>query len=337
MNGPVLRIDYLEIKSVLINNLLKYGFEKNKAEILSGIFADNNLYGKDSHGLNRFPSFIQSLKNNVINIDAKPEKINGNKAYEQWDGHLGAGPLNAVFSTDRVMKLADVYGIGCVAIRNSNHWMRGGTYGWRAAEQGYFFICWSNTKPNMPAWGSDEPRLGNNPFVMAIPKKNGPVVLDMAMSQYSYGSMELHSKMNEELPYAGGYDKKGELTTNPDSIIETQRALPAGLWKGSGLALVLDLMAAILSDGKSTKTIGEQEEEFGLSQVFIAIKPGLSGTAQAMNQAVDDILKDYQSTKNIEGIDIFYPGERSVNAYKDRKINGIPVKKSVWDGIKEMI
>jgi len=337
MSETELRIDYEEIKSVLNDILMNYGFDEDKAGRLSEIFADNNLYGKDSHGLNRFPSFIQSLKSDIINIEAIPQKVKGFSAFEQWDAQLGAGPLNAAFSTDRAMNLADKFGVGCVALRNSNHWMRGGTYGWCAAEKGYFFISWSNTKPNMPAWGSDEPRLGNNPMVIAIPKKNGPVVLDMAMSQYSYGSLEVRSKNDKDLPFVGGYDEDGNLTTQPDDILATQRALPAGLWKGAGLALVLDIMAAILSDGKSTKTIGEQVEEYGLSQVFIAVKPGMTGTTRAINQTVEEIITDYQSSNKIEGIDIIYPGERCINAYKDRKEKGIPVQQSVWDGIREML
>jgi len=124
--------------------------------------------------------------------------------------------------------------------------MCGGTYGWRAAEAGFPFICWSNTKPNMPAWGSSESRLGNNPLIIAIPKDKGPVVLDMAMSQYAYGTLEVKSREKEKLSHDGGFDSDGNLTRNPDKIIESQRPLPVGLWKGSGLALVLAVIDAFV-------------------------------------------------------------------------------------------
>jgi len=336
MNKTVKRVAYSEIKNVLSKILENYGFNSERADILAGIFADNNLYGKDSHGLNRFPVFINSIEKELVDVNAVPEKVKKFQAFEQWDGKLGAGPLNAVICADRTMALADENGIGCLALRNTNHWMRGGTYGWRAAERGYFFICWSNTTPNMPAWGSDEPRLGNNPLIIAIPKKNGPVVLDMAMSQYSYGSLEVHSKNNEDLSFEGGYDEKGKLTTNPDDILTTQRTLPAGLWKGAGLALVLDLMAAFLSDGKSSKAIGDQQDEYGLSQVFIAIKSDVVGSTDALNKIVEEIISDYHQSKKVEDNDIYYPGERSMNAFKDRKENGIPVNISFWNEIKEM-
>ena len=84
------------------------------------------------------------------------------------------------------MEIASVQGMGCVAIANTNHWMRGGSYGWQAADAGVIGICWTNTLANLPPWGAAEPRVGNNPLVVAVPRADGPVVLDMAMSQFSF-------------------------------------------------------------------------------------------------------------------------------------------------------
>jgi 3-dehydro-L-gulonate 2-dehydrogenase len=88
---------------------------------------------------------------------------------ERWNGKLGMGNLVAKKAMARAIELAGKLGIGCVAVRNTNHWMRGGTYGWQAADAGCIGICWTNTFPNMPAWGGTDPRIGNNPFVLAIP------------------------------------------------------------------------------------------------------------------------------------------------------------------------
>jgi 3-dehydro-L-gulonate 2-dehydrogenase len=79
---------------------------------------------------------------------------------EQWNGILGPGPLNAVYATERAMHLASAHGIGCVALGYTNHWMRGGYYGWQAAKKGFVFIGWSNTIANMPAWNAVDTRLG---------------------------------------------------------------------------------------------------------------------------------------------------------------------------------
>ena len=104
-------------------------------------------------------------------------------------GGGGPGNLNAQASMSRAMALGREHGIGCVALGNTNHWMRGGTYGWQAADAGMIGICWTNTLANLPAWGAKMPGLGNNPLVIAVPRPEGHVVLDMAMSQFSYGAL----------------------------------------------------------------------------------------------------------------------------------------------------
>ena len=151
------------------------------------IFTEISIDGIYTHGVNRFPRFIKYIKEGYVKPDATPSLENKFGGIEQWNGNLGPGILNALQVTGTVIYLADQYGIGCVALRNTNHWMRGGTYGWQAAKAGYVFIGWTNTIANMPAWGAKDAKLGNNPLVMALPYKNEAIVLDMAMSQYSYG------------------------------------------------------------------------------------------------------------------------------------------------------
>src|SRR6185436_16037737 len=132
----------------------------------------------------------ETIKNGIVDIHAAPELIGSHGAIEQWDGRRGVGNLNAHASMSRAISLARADGIGCVALRNTNHWMRGGNYGWQAVEAGVIGICWTNTMPNLPPWGASEPSLGNNPLVIGVPRTNGHVVLDMAMSQFSYGTLE---------------------------------------------------------------------------------------------------------------------------------------------------
>ena len=142
--------------------------------------------------------------------------------------------------------MAGDLGLGLVGLNNTTHWMRGGSYGWQAADEGFAAICWTNTESCMPPWGARTVGIGNNPLIIAVPGKNGHVVLDMAMSQYSYGKLQVTRLKNEELPFPGGFDKNGDLTTHPGTIEHTQRILPTGYWKGSGLAIVLDILTARL-------------------------------------------------------------------------------------------
>src|SRR5205823_1096144 len=151
--------------------------------------------------------------------------------------------------------------LGCVALKNTNHWMRGGSYGWQAAEAGVIGICWTNTMPNLPPWGASDQRLGNNPLVIAVPRPPGHVVLDMAMSQFSYGALASYRLRGEQLPVAGGFDIDGQLTRDPAAIEHSGRPLPIGFWKGSGLALMLDMLAALLSGGRATHQVPPNPDE----------------------------------------------------------------------------
>lgn len=331
MQDNTIRVGFIQLRSVLEFHLMKAGFNKNNAQVLARVFSENELSGKTSHGVNRFPEFLESVENGHVDVNAEPVWVKSIRSIEQWDGKLGAGPLNAFRCTDRAMELAQEYGIGCVTLKNTNHWLRGGTYGQRAAEAGFVFIGWSNTKPNMPAWGSHEVKLGNNPLVMAVPGPIAPVVLDMAMSQYSYGKMEIFAKKGEKLPSEGGYDTEGNLTKNPESILKSERTLPAGLWKGSGLALVLDILATLLSGGRSTAEIGQDKDEYGLSQIFIAISLQMTGDGDEAKEIVMNILDDFH-TSGTDGSDtIYYPGELPAETRSNNLRDGIPVDKTFWN------
>ena len=140
------------------------------------------------------------VRNESVDPSAQPRVVARFGAMERWDGQRGTGNLNAHAAMSRAIALSREHGIGCVAMCNTNHWMRGGTYGWQAAEAGMIGICWTNTMPNLPPWGGAERAIGNNPLVIAVPRAKGPVVLDMAMSQFSYGTLESYRKRGEQLP-----------------------------------------------------------------------------------------------------------------------------------------
>lgn len=329
----IMRIPYDQLKAEFKRVLVTIGFTDSKADECAGIFADNSRDGVQSHGLNRFPVFVQYVKEGLVNPDAAPEKINAFGAIEQWDGNLGPGMLNARLSMNRAIALAKDNGIGCVAIKQTNHWMRGGTYGWQAAEAGYVGICFTNTIANLPPWGGTETRLGNNPLIIAIPKAGGHIVLDMAISQYSYGKLYQYDSSGKPLPVPGGYDKEGNLTTDAAAILATKRALPIGFWKGSGLSLVLDLLVTLLSGGHSTAAITQSgKKETGVSQVFIAIK-----TDNEKNAAlIDDILAYTKSGTAEQNSEILYPGENMLRT-RERNINeGVLVDEKIWAELMAM-
>ena len=329
------RIPYDTLVQEFVRVLRASGLGGERSERAARIFADASRDGVHSHGLNRFPRFISTLEEGHVDAHAEPERLAAFGAVERWDGHLGPGNLNASVAMDRAVDLAREHGIGCVALQNTNHWMRGGTYGWQAADAGMIGLCWSNTKPNLPPWGARDPRLGNNPLIVAVPHEAGHVVLDMAVTQFSYGQLESHRRAGRPLPVDGGYDADGRLTRDAEAIERSQRPLPIGFWKGSGLSLVLDLLAAVLSGGNAVHEI--TPEESSLSQVFIAIDPRpLQAEASERDIVAEILAYVHDATPLEEDGRVYYPGERSMLTRRESMEKGVQVDPEVWANVRAM-
>jgi 3-dehydro-L-gulonate 2-dehydrogenase len=332
------RIPFDVVENRLALVLRGLGFRDDRAELCARLFAETTRDGVYSHGVNRFARFVATIRNGSVDPSAEPRVVARFGAMERWDGQRGPGNLNAWAAMGRAIALSGEHGIGCVAMAHTNHWMRGGTYGWQAAEAGVIGLCWTNTMPNVPPWGGVEPAIGNNPLVMGVPRAKGHVVLDMAMSQFSYGALESYRKRGELLPVDGGFSAEGKLTRDPEAIEKSQRLLPVGYWKGSGLAVVLDMVAAMTSLGNATHAIANDPlKETGLSQMFVAIDPRGLGDAARMEQIADEVVESVHRTRAAEaGKRVRYPGENTVRLREENRRLGLPVEDGVWEEILRM-
>lgn len=326
------RIPLDELQATLAGILVRLGFAQDRADGCARLFAETTRDGVYTHGVARFPRFVAMIRNGSVDVHAEPELKVSFGAIERWDGRRGPGNLNAQFCMERAIALGREHGVGCVALGNTNHWMRGGTYGWQAAEAGCIGICWTNTMPNLPPWGGVEPVLGNTPLVIAVPRAKGPVVMDTAMSQFSYGALESYRLRGEMLPVDGGFDSQGKLTRDPGAIEQTQRPLPTGYWKGSGIAMVLDTMGAMLGFGLATHRLARDPlREVGLSQVFVAMNPVAFGSREEQEQIADAIVASVQGSKPAEpGRPVRYPGEKTLRTREENTRLGVPVDPEMW-------
>ena len=331
----MLRIPFDELHRIFTAVLTRLGFSAERADLCARLFAETSLDGVYSHGANRFPRFVAMIRSGAVDPHATPECISAFGALERWDGHRGPGNLNAHAAMQRALALSRAHGIGCVALRNTNHWMRGGSYGWQAANAGSIAICWTNTMPNLPAWGTREASVGNNPLILAVPRRAGHLVLDMAMSQFSYGALESYARRGELLPVPGGFDAADTLTRDPSAIEASQRPLPIGYWKGSGLALLLDAVAAITALGNATHQLSRDPlQETTLSQMFLAIHPAALGASADMNRMADEIVASLHAAAPIEpGRPARYPGEQTLRLREENLRLGIPVDEAIWQQI----
>ena len=334
----MIRIPFDELLARVQGVLLGAGLAPERAALGARLTAETDRDGVRTHGIARLPRFVEMVRLGRIDPLATPERVAGFGSLERWTGHRGPGNLAAHAMTARAVELARTHGVGAVALADTTHWMRGGTYGWQAADAGCALLAWTNTMPNLPPWGATSPALGNNPLILAVPRANGPVVLDIAMSQFSYGALASHRLRGETLPVPGGYDEAGEITQDPAAVERTQRALPIGFWKGSGLSFVLDLLAASLAGGQATHHLPPDPLfEVGVSQIFLAISPGAVGSVAEMEQLAQGCIDALHGTEPVTaGIQPRYPGEGTSRVREESLRLGVGIDEAVWSAFLQL-
>jgi len=138
------------------------------------------------------------------------------------------------------------------------------------------------------------------------------------------------------LAVAGGFNRQGELTTDAGEILQSECALPMGYWKGAGLSLLLDMLAAILSDGLATHQISK-EVETASSNIFIAFDLNQSGRSRATGEVIKNIIDDYLlATPVSQHSPILYPGQRVLQTRAVNRHQGIPVRQPTWQSILDL-
>ena len=300
------------------------------------IFAGNSLDGVYSHGMNRYPRYLSDMQSGLC--DAKvtqAERVSGLGGLEVWDAHFGVGPLIAQQMAERAIELARTHGIACVALRNNSHWLRAGRYGLMMADAGMMGLCMTNTCMNLVAYGAKEPSTGNNPITIAIPRRAGSLVMDMAVSQYAFGKLEIMAQEGGMLDTPCGYDTDGNLTNDPKKIVESGLMTPMALWKGSALSIMIDLMVSMLSLGRTSLEIGKPADgEKGMSQMFVCMNPAAvidMDKAEAQMEKTIAFLNSLEPKDGAHGVHA--PGENLEKTRARNRERGIPVTEDTWQKI----
>ena len=325
-------VTFDQLQNEIARVLLKSGVREEKARLISNIYAENSLVGVYSHGANIFVNTCKRILEGTVDANAEPEKIGGLGGFERWDGNKGLGPYNAYMSAMRAAELAKEHGIGCVSLRNTNHWGRAGKYSSLIADNGMIGICATNGTSCMATWGGTTSRIGNNPMTIAVPREGGNVAVDTAFSQFSFGQLNNHKTAGKLLPVLGGYDANGEMTNDPNPVIETRKLLPVGYWKGAALATLIDLVVSCAAIGNTTKQLDEIGSELYMSQIFIAIHFSAVGGSEEAKQIVEDTLAYVKDTELAPGFEsVRFPGQSLIDTRKKNLQDGIPLNDDVWE------
>lgn len=332
-----MRVSYDEAVTMMRRGLMRY-MPEDKALRFAEIFAGNSLDGVLSHGMNRYPRYLRDMDSELCDRRVtQAERVSGFGGLEVWDAHFGVGPLIAEQMASRAIELAKAHGIACVSVRNNSHWLRAGRYGLMMADAGLMGICFTNTCMNLTAYGALEPSTGNNPITLAIPRSKGSLVMDMAVSQYAYGKLELMAQQGKMLDTPCGYDGDGNLTCDPAKIIESGLMMPMAMWKGSALSIMLDLMAAALSMGRTSREIGTPADgEKGMSQVFIAIHAAAVADMQVVERQMEETIAFLHGLAPLDGQhSVHAPGENLAAIRAKGLEEGIPVAEETWQFITQ--
>lgn len=328
-------VSYAEAVAAMEKGLLPY-MSAEHAHHFAEIFAGNSLDGVYSHGMNRYARYLGDMKSGLCDATVmEAERVSGVGGLEVWDAHFGVGPVIAEQMANRAVELAKEHGVACVALRNNSHWLRAGRYGLMMADAGMMGLCMTNTAMNLVAYGAKEASTGNNPITIAIPRKAGSLVMDMAVSQYAFGKLEIMAQEGQMLDTDCGYDVEGNLTSDPRKIVESGLMLPMALWKGSALSIMIDLMVSMLSLGRTSLEIGDPSKgEKGMSQIFICMNPAAVVDMDKAEEQMEKTIAFLNTLEPKEGSrGVHAPGQNLEKTRARNLENGIPVTEETWQKI----
>lgn len=325
----MMRIGYDELVSAVRNVLTAEGVAALVTEVEAEVMADADLMGVPSHGVRMLPNLVRALRERRASKDPRLQIKRDRGAVCVLDCDNGPGRFVSVEAMKQAVEKARRYGIGaCLALRTT-HWGRGHAYACRAAEAGMVGICTTNAIPNMSAWGSSRPLLGNNPLAIAVPRGRGrnPIVLDMAMSQAAVGKVGTYLREGKQVPYGWGLDSSGQPTSDPAAIFASRRFLPMGEHKGVGLALMMELLTGALGGmflSHEAARLDASAMDPNATKFFLALDVETFVEREQFERKIDELLQFLRAEMEA-GQELSIPGDRSWQTRDRYLAEGIPI------------
>jgi L-2-hydroxycarboxylate dehydrogenase (NAD+) len=330
------RVPPAAIASLITDALAKMGLPATDAGKIAELMTEADLTGADAHGVFRLPQYVRRLRAGGVNPRPKITARKTAPATALVDGDNGMGHLVMAQAAETAVGLARACGIGWVGARRSNHAGAAGVYAaLPLAEQMVGIYSVVASANHMAPWGGAETLLGTNPLAVAIPAgSEAPVVLDIATTVASYGTVKNYRLQGKQMPEGWMVSNRdGRPITDPERSAEGL-LLPIGGYKGSGLALVLALLAGTLNGaafGRDVVDFNADEKSFGDTGHFIVALDIARFTPLAdFTAEVDRHLSDLRASRRLPGFDaIRLPGEERRRRRADRAANGVPMSREL--------
>ncbi len=319
-----------ELSNLATRALEGLGLAHVDATQVARILVMGDLFGHGTHGVLRLETYGARIDAGAILADARVLIEEVAPAIVKVDGNGAIGPLVGMRALEASMERARTLGVGFALVRNGNHFGAVGPYCYLAAQQGFATIVGSNASTTIAPTGGRQERLGNNPLGIGVPRPGSdPIVLDMAMSVVARGKIRAAARKGIEIPESWATDREGHPTTDPKAALDGF-LLPMGGYKGYGLALMVDLLAGVLSGGAyltHVKSWQDQPTEPGnMGHFFMAIDTTRLGSSDWLAERVADFADIVHETPRADpGKPVRLPGEIELENMARHRRDGIEI------------
>ncbi|HEY2616100.1 MAG TPA: malate/lactate/ureidoglycolate dehydrogenase [Acetobacteraceae bacterium] len=316
----------------------RMGSSAEETEEVTDHLVRANLSGHDSHGIGMLPAYIRLLQDGLLVPDQTPHTVLDAGALLVIDARRGFGQRMAADAVRRAVARARDLGACVLALRNASHVGRIGTYGELAVRAGCAFTAFVNVADGrdiQAPWACADPRLGTNPFCVAVPGPDGPsLLLDMATTTIAAGKARVAYNKGVPVPDGCLIDAAGQPTNDPTGLMRdrTGAMLSFGRHKGSGLAVMCEIMAGAVGGGQRV----DQPVQGGILNSMLAtvIDLSLLGDPAAVAEGVEATKAHIRSSRVAPGFDeVLLPGEPERRAARERAATGISVDATTWGDV----
>lgn len=317
--------------------LMAAGVPQEDAYIVADCLTFANLSGIDSHGIVRLAHYIRRLSNGTIK--ARPNIVleRTGPATGILDGGDGLGHVVTYRACTEAMKLADEAGSGTIVIRNSSHFGMTGFYANRIVAQGYATMLMTATDRMLIPFGGRKPFFGTNPICFGFPTDGPiPVILDMATTSIPYGKIVLAQTEGKPIPPDWGFDEEGNPTTDPNKIVGLH---PIAGPKGSGLAMVIDVLCSVLAGMPFGPHINqmyvEMDKRRELAHFVMVLDVRRFMPLDEFKRRLKQMTDELNAMPPAEGFKrVYFPGQVEGEMRQRRQIEGIPIDPGLYQELE---
>jgi LDH2 family malate/lactate/ureidoglycolate dehydrogenase len=308
------------------------GVPPHKAEIAAKCLVASNLRGVDSHGIQLLPFYVEQLLAGEMDARTDGRVMSESGSCLLFDGQNGLGQWIAETCCGHAIRIAKEHGVALVVARESNHFGAAAWWAQKMREAGQIGIIMCNASPIVPPWQGKEGRLGTNPICVALP---GPWLLDMATTTVAAGKIfKAYLNGQPEIPAGWAFDANGVPTTDTAAAYKGM-LMPLGGYKGSGLAMMVEILSAVLGGGAMANEVGGiryRGKTVRVSQTFIAIDIARFMPVAEFTARMEKLVGIMKSTATAPGYDeVLVAGDPEWRIERERLRDGIPIAQGNWD------